>query len=435
MLPSISSRRERVSTLPVFDNYSRYSSGAVSGAMKTGQAWSTFQPGAVSGEWFDATGTQATYLECNTGLAGISRIGAEWIFDDQAGSLTGTGSTMTLISWADGGIVANGFGRRTSMHVAITRSAVLWYIRDVVDGGTVTLVSNQTISPPLPLNEVVGADVTITAVGSGLVRLRDGRSYTVTDSRIAQYTGEVYACWEPYYNGSATAPRVRIGRVWANGPALPPPSLDPAIAQSVYSSTTTSVTTQTITLPAISDNDIVILMSESLANSSTHTISGTPTFTKHGVQSNRTGISTALFYKTGSSSDTGQTMTVTASASAPMHIGVWVLRNVKSIYTDGIATTNQASGSTTLTFPAYTPVAGRTVLQIASFGRGTAAAATLTPGSNTQIISSQLPGATGARSGFAVGVPTNWSSTLTPGTTWTNTSDHYAATWLVPITL
>lgn len=435
MLSPVVSRRERVSTLPVYDNYARYASGTTSGSMQSGQAWSLFQAGSVQGELFDSTGTSASYLECNTGLGGISRIGAEWVFDDQGGTLTGTGSTMTLISWADGGIVANGFGRRTSMHVAITRSAVLWYVRDVAGGGTVTLVSNQTVSPQLPLNQIVGANVTIPTPGTGIVKLRDGRSYTTTDARIAQYTGEVYACWEPFYNGSATAPRVRVSKVWSSGPAAPPVPMTPTVAQAVYASNANNTTTQAITLPTINNGDTIIMMSESLANTVTHTASGTPTFTKYGTQNNRTGISTALFYKTGSTSDTGQTVTITGSTTAPMHVAVWVLRNIAGVYAPGIASTNQASGSTTVTFPAYTPVAGRTVLQIASLGRSANAAASLTPGANTQIVASQLPAATGVRSGFAVGVPTNWSDTLTPGNTWTNTSDHYAATWLVPITL
>lgn len=428
--------RTRVSTLPVYDNMNRYANGATSGAMQTGQAWSLFQSGAVQNGWFDSTSGSAVYLECNSGRKNILRIGAEWVFNDQGGTLTDSGSTMTLISWADGGIVTNGFGRRTSLHVAITRSAMLWYVRDVENGGTVTLISNQTISPALPLNELVGAEATIDPVAhTGRVKLKDGRTYNVSDSRIAAYTGEVYACWEPYYNGSTTSPRIQIGRVWTDGEALPPAPITPTFVSQTYNSTTANVTSLNVVLPTLQTGDTVILMAEGLANTLTIGQSAGPTFTKHGTQNNRTGISTALFYKTAASGDSGQTVTITSSTATPMHLGVWVLRNVAGVYTAGIAMTNQASGSSTVTFPAYTAATGRTPLQIVSLGRSANAAATLTPGANTTILGSQLPTTTGVRSGLAIAGVTNFSDTLVPGSTWTNTSDHYAATWLVPITL
>lgn len=436
MIPLAPNTRKRVSTLPVFDNFTRYPDGAASGAMQTGQAWGVFQVGNVQNGWFDSTGTSAAYLECNTGRANITRIGAEWVFDDQGGTLTDAGATMTLISWADGGIVANGFGRRTSCHVAITRTAVLWYVRDVAGGGSVTLVSNQTISPALPVNAVVGADITVNhASGVGVTRLRDGRTYTVTDPRITQFPNEVYACWEPYYNGSATTPRIRIGRVWANGNESPPAPITPMVAAEAYASNPDNTASLSVVLPTVQSGDVILMMAEILANSNTLTQTSGPTFAKHATQNNRTGVSTALFTRTATSADSGATVTVAGSSSLPMHLGVWVLRNVVSVHTAGIAMTNQGSGNSNITVPAYTPTAGRTALQIVALGRSANAASTLTPPSNVQIVASQLPGATGVRTGLAVGVVTDWSPTLTPGTTWVNTSDHYAATWVVPINL
>lgn len=432
----VTGNRTRVSTLAVFDNMNRYANGTTSGAMQTGQAWSLFQTGSVQNGWFDSSSGSAVYFECNSGRKNILRIGAEWVFNDQGGTLTDSGSTMTLISWADGGIVANGFGRRTSLHVAITRSAMLWYVRDVENGGTVALISNQTISPALPLNELVGAEATIDPVAhTGRVKLKDGRTYNVSDSRIAAYTGEVYACWEPYYNGSTTSPRINLGRVWTDGEALPPQPTTPTLVSQTYNSTSANVSSLTVALPTLQVGDTVILMAEGLANTITLAQSTGPTFTKYGTQNNRTGMSTALFYKTATAGDSGQTVTITASTATPMHLGVFVLRNVAGVYAAGITMTNQASGSATVTFPAYTAATGRTPLQIAVLGRSANAASTLTPGANTSIIASQLPGASGVRSGMAVGAVTNFSDSLVPGSTWTNTSDHYAATWVVPITL
>lgn len=169
----------------------------------------------VSGGYLDSSTDSATYMEATLDRVNITRIGARWRFDSLGGTVGGGGSgTLAVVTWADGGIVTGGFGRRTSCHVTITASNVQWWIRDVEDGGNVTALAGRTIVGGLATDVDHTVEVTI-GQGTGSVVI-DGTAYDWTDPRIVRYPGEIFACWEPYYGG-ANKTRARIAEVWADG--------------------------------------------------------------------------------------------------------------------------------------------------------------------------------------------------------------------------
>lgn len=205
-------------TFNFYDEMSRHPDGTTSATALTGQTWDLFQDGEVRGGRFDSIDTGAVYLETLVNGGRIIREGAEWSFDDQGGTLTESG-TLCLCTWADGGIVANGFGRRTSAHAIITQNAVQWYVRDAQPGTntTVTLLSTQPLAEPLAPGVLHRADMEVDFVNrTGTLRLGDGRSWLWVDDRIQGHPGEVYACWEPFYSGNANASRIKLARIWAN---------------------------------------------------------------------------------------------------------------------------------------------------------------------------------------------------------------------------
>lgn len=181
----------------------------------TGQPLAFFNaaPVIINGH-LDSSTDSATYMEVGTGWTRIDTLGARWRFDTLGGTVGGGGSgTMTLITWADGGIVANGFGRRTSAHVTITAANVQWWVRDVAGGGNVTPLTGRSTGG-LASNTLHTVEVDVKP-GVGRVTL-NGVEYEWTDPRIVQYPGESWACWEPYYGG-ANRTRVRIAEIWAAG--------------------------------------------------------------------------------------------------------------------------------------------------------------------------------------------------------------------------
>jgi hypothetical protein len=202
-----------------YDDMSLHADGTATAEAVTGQQWRVFQVGTVVDGYFDSTSTSAAYLEAvvKPGKR-VLRMGAEWMFDDHDKQLTASG-TLCLVSWADGGIVANGFGRRTSMHVTITQNAIQWYIRTETPGSqaSVTLLSTQVFAEKLPPNKLITVNIEVDFANHfGTVVFSNGRRYTWYDTRIVGYPDEIYACWEPFYSGNALASRVRIAKIWAD---------------------------------------------------------------------------------------------------------------------------------------------------------------------------------------------------------------------------
>ncbi len=421
------------SVWPVYDTFADVSNGNLPTALETGQVWGTFgAAGSIQDGRFDSTSDSASYLECYSGLEPITHIGARWRFSNLGGTVGGGGSgTLCLATWADGGLVASGHGRRTSCHVTVLNNLVQWYVRTTESLDDVVLVASRTISPALSVNSDHTIDVYISE-GHGEVVIDGGTPYTWDDARIALYEGERWACWEPYYGGSNKT-RVQTAEVWADGDSPPSIGTEPAFRAAVYSQTTSNVTSRGIIVPAMAEmGDLLLLAASWISGSPTlsgpESVGWTPVITGQ-----RTGLTTQIWSKVAGPGDAGSTVTVNSTSNVPCHLAVWDIANIDTVYTAGVATTNQATGSNNITVPAFTPASGIVPLHIIALCRATSAAASLTPPSGMTILSQQLPGASGYRTGFALGVSTSWADNAAVGNTWVNTSDHYCNTFLIPL--
>lgn len=396
-----------------------------------GQAIGVFNdPGTVSGGRFDSSTDSACYLEAYTSLQPIETIGAVWRFSTLGGSTGSTGSgTLALVTWADGGIVAEGFGRRTSCHVTITSTLVQWYVRDVENGGAVTLLSSKNISPSLRSDVDHIAEVTI-GNGTGTVTI-DGTSYTWTDPRITPIDGERFACWEPYYGGAGKT-RVQVSEMWADGtPYVPPDVPDtPTLIGSASNRTATSVTTLSATIPTDTQAGDQIIVAAGYLSSSA--VLAGPGLTQSGAVA-RTGISTALYSMTAGPASAGSTVTVTSTVAAPAIVAVWVLRNVGALGT--ASTASQGSGSTTITVPARTATPGVVPLHVVLQASSTAAASSITTPATGMALLSDLGATSAQRAGAALMAAQDWSDTVTPGTTITQSGTQFVCAYAVGLTL
>lgn len=401
---------------------------ALPATCQTGQAVGTFNAApVVSGGRLDSSTDSACYVEIDTGLQPIRTISARWCFDDAGGTLTGGSGTLALVTWADGGIVAEGFGRRTSCHVTITANAVQWYVRTVENGGAVTLLSTRTIPGGLR----VGIDHLVEVFieeGRGEVRIDTDSGFTWVDSRIKPIDGERFACWEPYYGGSGKT-RVLIGEAWAEGDPYVPPEepTTPTLIGSAVSRATSSVTTLSATIPNDTQaGDRIIVAAGYLSSSAVLTGTG---LTQAGAVA-RTGLSSALYSTTATESSAGSTVTVTSTVAAPAIVAVWVLRNVGALGT--AATASQGSGSTTVTMPAWTPTAGSVPLHIVIQASSTAAASSIVTPATGMAVVSDLASTSAQRIGAALMAATDWSAT-TPGTTVTQSGTQFVCAYTVPL--
>jgi hypothetical protein len=82
------------------------------------------------------------------------------MFDSEGGTKTTTGEALDLISWADGGIVANGMGRRTSMHLVVGQTAATMWVRNTTNGQLVP-IGTWNYDQALPTDQVIRADAFI----------------------------------------------------------------------------------------------------------------------------------------------------------------------------------------------------------------------------------------------------------------------------------
>lgn len=204
-----------------------------------------------------------------------------------------------------------------------------------------------------------------------------------------------------------------------------PQYIDTATARSAANTTSLTVTTPA----SVQAGDLLILVCIWLSSSAVINIPAG--WTEAGTDA-RTGISTRLLWRTATASDAGATVTVTASNSNPSQVTMWVIRGAEAL---GTATaTNQGSGSTTLTFPAYSPATNRVPLQIALLASSTNAAASITAYATGMTgVDAQLA-ASNQRTSAVLAAATDWSETITPGTTWTQGGTQFAVKYTVALT-
>ena len=197
--------------------------------------------------------------------------------------------------------------------------------------------------------------------------------------------------------------------------------------------TETAVTQRTVTIPTVQAGDILILHGVSIASTAVHTLAGEMTAFTKIADNARTGITSTLWWRVAVAADSGKTVIVTGDVARPGIAGVAAYRGATGIGTHAIL--SQASGSTSITLPAFTPSPSQVPLQIIAMANSTALAATLTPPSGVTITSSYLP--TGVDPNRRIGLATgaNFTPNTAVGNVWTNTGTHYAATWLLPLTV
>jgi hypothetical protein len=206
------------------DSFADVANGSNPSTADSGQTWGIYsQSGAnktsVQNGAFDVNddgSTPTAYLETNVGTT-ISRVGADFMFDSEGGTKTTSSEALGLISWADGGIVANGVGRRTSMHLVVGETAATMWIRNATNGA-LTPIGTWYYNQALPTDQVIRADAFIDSTNH-TVRLLfgDGQTYTWTNANILGYANETFACFQPAYSSPSTDKRIRILDVWADG--------------------------------------------------------------------------------------------------------------------------------------------------------------------------------------------------------------------------
>lgn len=416
---------EDLTKLPVYDAFTDVPDGSNPTVAQSGQAWGIFSgPSQVTAGRWDSSDDTAAYLETDSGLQPVTRIGARWRFDDAGGTLTESG-TMTLVTWADGGIVANGFGRRTSCHVAITQYIAQWYVRDTENGGNVTLVGTRALSK-LPANTDLTADVRITE-GVGTVEVY-GQTLTWEDPRISTIDGERFTCWEPYYGGPDRT-RVQIAEVWSDGTAPEPAEI--GLTGAGYTRSETSALSDTVTVPAtVQEGDLLLLVAQFISGSSTP-LSAPAGWTEIG-QHTRSAISAAIWARTATSGDIGQPVTVTSPTSKVHNLAVYGIAGVQSA-TLG-ASSDQSSGSTDFTMPTYTPTAGAIpahILCVVSSTNPDPVAFTAPSGMAT--VSDNMP-VSNDRQGILLGVADDWTPDAVVGDTWTaDDTSHFGIKWAIEL--
>jgi len=432
----------------VYEVFSRYANGTTPTAAITGQTWGWFNSRPyVNGGQLDAIeGSGASYLELNAGTNyTIDGVGASFVFDDKNGTRTGNGGTATLVTWADGGIVANGFGRRTRLHFVVTPTGMSYFVRDSTVAGTaVTNIYSFTFPVQLAKNTVHRADISISGT-TATMNINSGQYIkTVTDARIAARAGETFFCVENYYTTDGTDARVQFQKTWATTTALPVnTAISAGTAVTRRRASTTS--TESITLPALTAGQILVLNVASAIGAvtpqPTYTIGGPLTWVNQdigGIPQNRASATSSIFTYKVTSSDaatygtTGPTITVAQATGTATLFSVVVipLNNLTSFASLSV----QNAGSTspiTLSTPAVTPAAGIVAMSILDVFKSTPAASTYTPPTGYTSIATLDP-----TSSIQVGIEMAWNPApnSTVGTTWVDSvpnSHYYTATTLL----
>lgn len=202
----------------MYDDFSRYSNGQVPDIALTGHVWGQYSgPGYVTDGYYDSVeGTGASYMEVDMG-GEVTRFGARFRLDTMGGTRTGLGGTLCLATWADGGYVLNGPGRRTRCHFVIHPRGASYYVRDVETVAAGALVNIQNWGGTFATDVEHTVEVRLDGT-TATVDVNDGEWVrSITDPRIAHREGETFPCWEPFYNNDGTDVRARIAEVWCDG--------------------------------------------------------------------------------------------------------------------------------------------------------------------------------------------------------------------------
>jgi len=424
----------------VFDQMNRYADGQVPTLSMTGHTWGQFSgPGYVTNGLYDSEpGTGASYIETNTN-AEINYMEGRFMFDSMGGTRTGTGCTLCLVSWADGGIVANGFGRRTRAHVVVTPTGVSYFVRDVLGNNiSVTNIRNWGFTAPLNFNEFYEMQVSISGT-TATVTVSNGFVGSITDSRIGPRDGETFACFEPFYNNESIDARVRVDSVGFKGVPIVAPPL-PSLAFVNQGTDTRSSTTapMTFVMPQMNGGDLILLAANMATTTTAFTVSGLD-FTQLNTNNSRTGASSGIFYRAASGSvgqpspDSGTTVSVTASSNLLMTGAFIVVRGVKSAPTAFVKTNAGSASPVNLVVGAFTPSETTIPVTVLAPVKAQPVVATFSPPSGYTEVSSVDPTA-----GIQTGV--SWALNITPGesvgTVWTNTTtpnSHYYTGWTITL--
>jgi hypothetical protein len=206
------------------DTFADVANGANPTTADTGQTWGVYSEfgknlwSVQNGAWdVNQDGTTPTaYLETNVGTT-ITRVGADFMFDTENGTKTTNGEALGLISWADGGIVANGVGRRTSMHLVVGQTSATMWVRNAVNG-QLSPIGTWYYNQALPTDQKIRADAFINSTNHTVqLVFGDGQTYTWSNPNIVGYPSETFACYQPAYTSPATDTRVKLYDVWADG--------------------------------------------------------------------------------------------------------------------------------------------------------------------------------------------------------------------------
>jgi hypothetical protein len=210
---------------------------------------------------------------------------------------------------------------------------------------------------------------------------------------------------------------------------LPSDPIDVAFVDSAFNrGTGSSVTSMTLTLPTtVKPGDLIILTAQALTSGVVFTASGDLAFTKLG-QNGRTGIEAAVWSRTATTLDSGQTITVTIGTSTPMSVGLMVLRPQVPIV--DVVSVNQASGSSNVVMPPFTPTKNTRAIHVIQLASGAGEASVLTPPAGMTLVAAALPAsASNPRSGIAFGLGAAPGTAV--GNVWLNSGKHYGATFLL----
>lgn len=213
------------SALPLYHDFALSPDGLPPAFAQTGQAFGKFENntgklGVSSGKLLlvngAVTGVDAAYLEAQL-PATINRIGGKVSFSDVGGTRAGNNGMVAFPIWGDGGIVANGLGRRARLHATVSPAGLGIDYR-IVEGAGQPLVSarSRTFSTPLAKDGTEYV-VDFAFVGSTLWALGpDGRIEMITNANFNDNpTDKRWFDAEPYVPAAQTDCDPRVSKMWA----------------------------------------------------------------------------------------------------------------------------------------------------------------------------------------------------------------------------
>ena len=145
----------------------------------------------------------------------VTRMGMVFRFNSEGGTRT-TGGSAAINAWADGGIAANGGGRRTPAHVDLTQASCGLGVRAVEGaGGAIEQVGGRyTFPTPLEVDKWYTLEWYISG-DTAVVMMPDGHVHVATDPRI-QSIPATFADFQVTGIAGADSLITEIRQVWAD---------------------------------------------------------------------------------------------------------------------------------------------------------------------------------------------------------------------------